>query len=80
MRLVFRPSKLHSSSLGLTGIRTRDRRIEKTTGKIRSVETETDLSFQWRALTSPKAFIFRYERMTRKTEIKRAAAQIVSPL
>lgn len=75
MRLVFRPSKLHPSSSALT-IRSRDhaRCIEKTTGKIRPAEAKTDLSFQWRALTSPTAFIFRYgERMTRKTKVKKSA-------
>lgn len=45
-----------------------DRCIEKTIGKIRPAETETDLSFQWRALMRlPAAFIFHYgERMARE--------------
>lgn len=80
MCLVFRPSKLHPSSSGLT-VRSCDRyTTEKTTGKIRPAEAETDLSFQWRALTPPTAFIFCYgERMMRKTEVKRASARLVSP-
>lgn len=78
---VFRPSKLHLSSSGLT-IRSRDHpRPMHRKNHRQDPETETDLWFQWRALTSPSAFIFRYgERMRmRKTEVKRASARLVSP-
>lgn len=82
MRLVFRPSKLHPSSSGLT-IRSRDhaRPMHDRKNLRQDPETETDLSFQCRALTrSPTAFIFRYAgRMARKTEVKRASARLVSP-